>query len=91
MRTQPTDRTPPLVPPVTKNPASRIITPVARFAAELAGMCAVMCIGGIALGFAAFEAASALGYPSLAVQKPELSAAIITVCAPSGQPPDQED
>jgi hypothetical protein len=43
-------------------------------------MCAVMCLGGAALGFAAFEAASALGYPSLAVQKPELSAAIITVC-----------
>jgi hypothetical protein len=80
MRTQPTERTPAPAPPVTAKSASRIITPVGRFAAELAGMCAVMCIGGAALGFAAFEAASALGYPSLAVQKPELSAAIITVC-----------
>jgi hypothetical protein len=80
MRTQPTDRTPAPAPPVTTNSASRIITPVGRFAAELAGMCAVMFIGGSALGFAAFEVASALGYPSLAVQEPELSAAIITVC-----------
>jgi hypothetical protein len=80
MRTQPTDRTPPaLAPPATATPASRVITPVGRFVAELAGMCAVMCLGAIALSFAAFGAASALGYPSLAVQEPELSAAIITV------------
>lgn len=43
-------------------------------------MCAVMCMGGLLLSFASFEIASALGYPNLAVQAPELSAAIVTVC-----------
>ena len=43
-------------------------------------MCAVMCMGGLLLSFASFEIASALGYPNLAVQAPELSAATVTVC-----------
>jgi hypothetical protein len=80
MRTQPTETTPAPAPGATKSSVIRSVTPVGRFLAELAGMCAVMCIGGVALGFAAFEVADVLGYPSMAVQAPELSAAIITVC-----------
>jgi hypothetical protein len=58
----------------------RAVTPVGRFLGELAGMCAVMCMGGLLLSVASFEIARALGYPNLAVQAPELSAAIVTVC-----------
>jgi len=43
-------------------------------------MCAVMCIGGSILSLASFAVATALGYPNLAQQAPELSAAIVTVC-----------
>ena len=43
-------------------------------------MCAVMCIGGSVLSLASFAIATALGYPNLAQQAPELSAAIVTVC-----------
>jgi len=78
MRTHPTAR-PPLRLRDSKNPVVRAVTPVGRFLAELAAMCAVMCSGGILLSFASFEIARALGYPNLAVQAPELSAAIITV------------
>jgi hypothetical protein len=54
--------------------------PVARFLAELAGMCAVMCIGGSVLSLASFAIAKVLGYSNLAQQALELSAAIVTVC-----------
>jgi hypothetical protein len=80
MRTQPTHGTPGPAPAAHRSPGFRTITPAARFLAELGGMCAVMCLGGSALGFAAFSIASALGYPNLAAQQPELSAAIVTVC-----------
>jgi len=80
MRTQPTERTPAPAPAARKSPAVRAVTPVGRFLAELGGMCAVMCIGGSLLSFASFGIASALGYPNLAAQAPELSAAIVTVC-----------
>jgi hypothetical protein len=80
MRTQPTERTPAPAPAATKSPVSRTVTPVARFLAELGGMCAVMCIGGSVLSLASFAVATALGYPNLAQQAPELSAAIITIC-----------
>jgi hypothetical protein len=80
MRTQPAGRPPVPARPLSKGPVSRTITPVGRFLAELGGMCAVMCVGGSILGFASFQAASWLGYPNLARQAPELSAAIITAC-----------
>jgi hypothetical protein len=80
MRTQPTERTPAPAPPATRSPAVRAVTPVGRFLAELAGMCAVMCIGGSLLSLASFQIATALGYPNLAQQAPELSAAIVTLC-----------
>jgi hypothetical protein len=80
MRTQPTERAPAPAPPATRSPAVRAVTPVARFLAELGGMCAVMCIGGSALSLASFAVATALGYPNLAQQAPELSAAIVTAC-----------
>jgi MFS family permease len=54
--------------------------PVACFLAEMAGMCAVMCIGGSVLSLASFAIAKALGYSNLAQQALELSAAIVTVC-----------
>jgi hypothetical protein len=54
--------------------------PIARFLAELAGMCAVMCIGGSVLSLASFAIAKALGYSNLAQQALELSAAFVTVC-----------
>jgi MFS family permease len=54
--------------------------PVACFLAELAGMCAVMCIGGSVLSLASFAIAKALGYSNLAQQALELSAAFVTVC-----------
>ena len=80
MRTQPTGRTPASEPAATGSRAARSVTPVARFLAELGGMCAVMCIGGSVLSLASFAIAETLGYPNLAVQAPELSAAILTVC-----------
>ena len=80
MRTQPTARTPAPAPAATKGSVTRTATPVARFLAELGGMCAVMCIGGSVLSLASFAIAKALGYPNLAQQAPELSAAIVTVC-----------
>lgn len=80
MRTQPTERTPATAPPAPRSPAARAVTPGARFLAELGGMCAVMCVGGSVLSLTSFAIASTLGYPSLAVQAPELSAAIVTVC-----------
>ena len=43
-------------------------------------MCAVMCLGGAVVSFAAFAAAGWLGYPGLARQAPGLSALIIAVC-----------
>jgi hypothetical protein len=76
MRTQPTERTPASAPAA----AIRIASPVARFLAELGGMCAVMCIGGSVMSLASFEIAKALGYPNMALQAPELSAAIVTIC-----------
>ena len=51
----------------------------ARFLAELAGMCAVMCIGASVLSLASFAIAKALGYSNPAQQPLELSAAIVTV------------
>ncbi len=80
MRTQPTERTPAPAPTATNGSVSRTVTPVARFLAELGGMCAVMCIGGSVLSVASFAIATALGYPNLAQQAPELSAAIVTAC-----------
>jgi hypothetical protein len=80
METQPAVRTRPPVTAAGKNSISRTVTPVGRFLAELGGMCAVMCVGGIILTFASFEAASWLGYPNLARQAPELSVLIIAVC-----------
>jgi hypothetical protein len=80
MRTQPTERTSAPAPAATQGPISRTVTPVARFLAELGGMCAVMCIGGSVLSLTSFAIATALGYPNLAQQAPELSAAIVTAC-----------
>jgi hypothetical protein len=80
MRTQPASRTPPPITHTGQGPISRAIKPGARFAAELAGMCAVMCIGGTLLSLAAFAAAKGLGHPDLARQAPELSVLIITAC-----------
>src|SRR5437899_1685892 len=80
MRTQPTERTPAPAPAATRSSVSRTVMPVARFLAELAGMCAVMCIGGSVLSLASFAIAKALGYSNLAQQPLELSAAIVTVC-----------
>jgi hypothetical protein len=80
MRTQPAERTPTPVTAAGKSSASRTAGPVGRFLAELGGMCAVMCVGGTIVSFAAFEIASGLGYPNLARQAPELSVLIIAVC-----------
>jgi hypothetical protein len=79
MGTQPAGRAPI---PVTsaKSLAARTAGPVGRFAAELGGMCAVMCLGGTAVSFAAFAAAGWLGFPGPAQQAPGLSALIIAVC-----------
>jgi hypothetical protein len=81
MRTQRTEGTPTTA--VRRGLVSRTVTPVDRFLAELAGMCAVMCLGGSLLSFASFQSASWLGYPDLALRAPELSAAIVTVCLAS--------
>jgi hypothetical protein len=54
--------------------------PVARFLAELAGMCAVICIGASVLSLASFAIAKALGYSNLAQQPLELPATIVTIC-----------
>ena len=80
MRTQPTERTSAPAPAATKGSVSRTVAPVARFLAELGGMCAVMCIGGSVLSLASFAVGTALGYPNLAQQAPQLSAAIVTAC-----------
>jgi hypothetical protein len=68
------------VPAAAKGPVARTGGPTGRFAAELGGMCAVMCLGGTVATFAAFTAAGWLGYPGLARQAPGLSALIIAVC-----------
>jgi hypothetical protein len=78
MATQSAERTPAAV--AGKRSASRTPTPAGRFMAEVGGMCAVMCVGGGILSFAAFEAASGIGYPGLVHRSPYLSVAIITVC-----------
>jgi hypothetical protein len=80
MQTQPSAGTKIPLTPAGTRPASRAVAPAARFLAELGGMCAVMCIGGSLLILASFAAASGLGYPNLAHQAPELSAAVIAVC-----------
>jgi hypothetical protein len=80
MGTQPAGRTPAPVTAAGKDLSARTAGPAARFAAELGGMCAVMCIGGTIVSFAAFAAAGWLGYPGLARQAPGLSALIIAVC-----------
>ena len=88
MKIQPFSRTlPPGAGPVTRTGGSSIprLIPrsgrrVGHFLAELAGMCAVMCLGGNVLCLAAFGAATAFGYPNLAQQEPELSVVIVTVC-----------
>jgi hypothetical protein len=58
--------------------------PVACFLAEMAGMCAVMCIGGSVLSLASFcdrqGGPRRSGNSNLAQQALELSAAIVTVC-----------
>jgi hypothetical protein len=78
MQTQPAERTSATA--ARKRSPARTVTPVGRFLAEVAGMCAVMCAGGGILSFVAFEAASGLGYPNLVQQSPYLSVVIITVC-----------
>lgn len=80
MRTQPADRTPTQVTAAGKSPITRTAGPMGRFLAELGGMCAVMCVGGTILSYAAFTAAGWLEYPGLAQQAPGLSAVIIAVC-----------
>lgn len=79
MQTQPAERTPILTTAPRKHSVSRSVTPVGRFLAELGGMCAVMCVGGSIVGFAAFQIATWLGYPDLVQQSPYLSIVIITV------------
>jgi uncharacterized RDD family membrane protein YckC len=79
MGTQPAGRTPAPVTAAGKDLSARTAGPAGRFAAELGGMCAVMCIGGTVVSFAAFAAAGWLGYPGLARQAPGLSALIIAV------------
>jgi hypothetical protein len=79
MDTQPAGRTPAPVTAAAKSRTARTAGP-GRFAAELGGMCAVMCLGGAAVSFVAFAAAGWLGYPGLARQAPGLSALIIAVC-----------
>jgi hypothetical protein len=80
MGTQSAGRTRAPVTAAAKSPIARTAGPVGRFAAELGGMCAVMCIGGAVATFAAFTAAGWLGYPDLARQAPGLSALIIAIC-----------
>jgi hypothetical protein len=63
-----------------KSPVARTAGPVGRFLAELGGMCAVMCIGGTIVSFAAFTAVGWLGHPGLAQQAPEFSVLIIAIC-----------
>src|SRR5512140_917009 len=75
MSTQPVGRTPAPVTAAAKSRTARTAGP-GRFAAELGGMCAVMCLGGAAV---AFVAAGWLGYPGLAQQAPGLSALVIAV------------
>jgi hypothetical protein len=78
MQTQPAERTPILTAAPGTHSVSRTVTPVGRFLAELGGMCAVMCVGGSIVGFAAFQIATWLGYPDLVQQSPYLSVVIIT-------------
>jgi hypothetical protein len=80
MGTQPAGRTRAPVTAAAKGPVAHAAGPGGRFAAELGGMCAVMCLGGAAVSFAAFAAAGWLGFPGLARQAPGLSALIIAVC-----------
>jgi hypothetical protein len=63
-----------------KSRTARAAGSAGRFAAELGGMCAVMCLGGTIVSFATFTAAGWLGFPGLARQAPGLSALIIAVC-----------
>jgi hypothetical protein len=57
MRTQLARRAPPSITHTGRVPLPRSVKPVARFAGELGGMCAVMCIGGMILSFASFAVA----------------------------------
>jgi hypothetical protein len=60
-------------------PILRVVRPAGRFVAEALAMCAVMCMGAFILGFAFFEGAARLGYPSLVPQAPELAIVIIAI------------
>ncbi len=80
MQTQPAERTPNLATAADKHSASRTVTPVGRFLAELGGMCAVMCVGGSIVSFVAFQTATWLGSPDLVRQSLYLSIAVVAVC-----------
>ena len=61
------------------SPRAGAIRPVGRFLAEFFGMCAAMCIGGIALGLAFFQGAALLGYPNFFEQNRELSILVLGI------------
>jgi hypothetical protein len=54
-----------------------VARPLARFGLHFLEMCAVMCVGGIALSFLFFEGAVLLGFSDLPSTAPVLSVAVI--------------
>ncbi|HEY3007502.1 MAG TPA: hypothetical protein VGJ63_05480 [Micromonosporaceae bacterium] len=58
---------------------ARVARPAGRFLAHLAEMCAVMCLGAIALSLLIFGGVALLGYPDLADRLPALSTLVIAI------------
>lgn len=59
--------------------SSASLRPVGRFFAEFFGMCAAMCVGGIALGLAFFQGAAQAGYPNFFEQHREISILVLGI------------
>lgn len=64
---------------VIAHPRLLAAKPVGRFVLELLGMCAVMCVGGVAVNAAIFTAAGAAGYVDLARQAPIVAIILVAV------------
>lgn len=56
-----------------------VLQPIGRFVLHFFQMCAVMCVGGVALILLFFGAATALGYTNLDQRAPELTVLVIAV------------
>lgn len=60
-------------------PRTRSGRSAGRFIAEFFGMCAAMCVGGIALDFAFFEGAAVIGYPNFFAQNRQMSILVLGI------------